>query len=221
MIARLRSWWSGRSRIERLIFAVGIPAVAVAALWGNLRERGAPVGLGLEAEGGEASALSPAVGAPAVLNAGAPGVGFDQLAGFSEVFTSEIGELQGRLGVIEGPAFADSPAIAAVRSQFQTGLGTLEDELRAEIARAAEAKTVNQPPSARPAPTPTPKRYLPLSEANIRALFADYPQCFKPANGATYWVNGFLGRGTPGVDAAAPEEWPDFWRAYACTGLPR
>lgn len=63
------------------------------------------------------------------------------------------------------------------------------------------------------------KSYLPLNASNIRALFRDFPQCFK--GNPEYWVNGFQGTGTPGVTAARQSEWPDFWRAYNCAGLRR
>lgn len=185
MISRLRAWWAGRSSAERMIFGLGIPITAAAALWANFRDRSstAAVAAATDSEGGEASAISPATG-PSVINTGAPGVGFDQLASFSEVFTSEIGTLEERLGVIEGPGFADSPAIGALRSQFETGLGTLEDELREEIERSTATKTVTEPPAPKPKPAPAPAPD-PLATYRSSVINAYQTEGVKPPNAAT------------------------------------
>lgn len=68
-----------------------------------------------------------------------------------------------------------------------------------------------------PSTVQTP-RYTPLSASSIRALFRDFPGAF--SGNPDYWVNGFQGTGTPGVTAARPEEWSDFWAAYSRAGSP-
>lgn len=105
MLARLRSWWRGRSRVERLLVGIGVPVAAIAALWGARQDRAAKA-TGADDEGGpgvEAAATS-----PNVLNVGAPGIGTDQIAQFTEVFSGEITGLERQLEELRSE-FGQSP----------------------------------------------------------------------------------------------------------------
>lgn len=148
MLARIRGWWSARSRVERLLVGVGAPLAAVAALWGarqdKARKAAAAAEEGLDAEGGPGDTATFVTGGVPI-NAGAPGVGFDQLGQFTEVFTGELGALNDRVE----QEFANSATERARRAAEQEArFGELEERINQEAER---------PPSTSPTvPVPTP-----------------------------------------------------------------
>lgn len=167
----------------------------------------------------QGSSDAPTVGAPGIdRRPVAPFAGLAPSGGGQAAFMPSSGIIPG----ITTPApflSVTTPEGASIGGEGLSA-GDLVSILGALIPTAPPSATVNVPPPVAPPPAaPPPPRYLPLSPSSIRALFRDYPVAFR--GDPEYWVRGFLGIGTPGVTAARPTEWPNFWSAYARTGLPR
>lgn len=156
MLARIRRWWGGRSRIERLLLAVGVPVAAIAALWGARQDRGAkgdPGAEGADAEGGPGVEATVMRGTPGAINVGAPGVGTSDLASFTEVFSGEIGSLEGSLAGLEKQFGDTTTERAKADAEIQAQIGELT-EVVAGIERPATT-TKPAPTTSKPAPGPT------------------------------------------------------------------
>lgn len=114
MLARIRSWWRGRSRIERLLVAIGVPVAAIAALWSARQDRARKAEAAEDAEGGPGLEATTTGGGVHTINTGAPGVGTSDLASFTEAFAGEIGSLEDQLARLE-KEFGDTTTERAKR----------------------------------------------------------------------------------------------------------
>jgi LysM repeat protein len=133
-----------------MVVGVGAPIAAVAALWGARQDKARKAAAGEaaaaeDAEGGPGDTATFAVtGGGGVLNAGAPGVGFDQLGQFTEVFTGELGAVREQIE----QEFANSATERARReAEIETRFGELDERINEADQR---------PPPAIRLPTPVP-----------------------------------------------------------------
>lgn len=143
MLARLRAWWAGRSGIERLLVAVGVPVAAVAALWGARQDRARKAAAAEDAEGGPGTEATTTVAArgPSVINTGAPGVDTSQLASFTEAFTGELGSLEQSQAQLEEQFGATSAERAKADAERQAQFSDLQERFEGVQRAATKAGT--------------------------------------------------------------------------------